>query len=200
MSTWASTEFLLDLFAGAAADPLAAHTPNYGGPWSNNGAYVLRLDGLGGAYLPTVQGTANAGALTPVLPQADYTVQALIHRYALTPLNPFCGVVGRWTDDSNYFQLTWDGSTQDWLLADKNAGATAIIGTYHRTLAAGERTSGKLVMLGTSIGAVIDGVAQTPIVNVHHAGAGRAGIKTNADSNQTVADGLHLEQFLCYYP
>lgn len=201
MATYTQSELLLDTFGGAIGATVAARPPDYGGPWTANGAIALPvLDGAGGCYHHTA-GTPSGDqpcAVTPLAPGPDQLVQAVIHCLSNVPSGSTAGIALRWSDNSNSYSLQYtSGDTQIGLFL---GGDTAI--TYYdlpgaTALDPGAALAIMLTITGQTLQATIGGIRQDPIDDPTVTDAGHCGIlSSSSDDDLTASTGLHVRQFL----
>lgn len=186
----------LDLFAGAVGTLLTAHTPDVGGPWSNGTDAAMVLDGAGSCYQPTTTGEDNPTALTPPLASPTQLVQARVVRFS--PAGPLAntGIVARYQDDSNYYQVTYHPDYDLVILWRRLAAGKTDLADYPAVITDGQSIGLGLYLNGDQLTVLLAGEPQTPVTDAELPDAGRAGLFNRHGADITANTGTHLADFI----
>lgn len=175
--------FFTDNFVDANGTSQNAHTPDSGGSYTiyggNGQIQSNRLCSGPGAVASCYTSTAA--------PSADYTVTAVIEVLTV-PGNCEAGVIGRMDPATSYYYLAQYKDSGAWNLY-KAAPGFSLLGTFAFTPAVGTYTL-DLVMVGSAVSLVVDGVTRVSATDTDVTLAGRVG---TWNVNSTAGVGAHLE-------
>jgi hypothetical protein len=143
---------ILDTFTGADSTALSVHTPDIDTPASAwvvvSGAWQL----IGNKAAPSVSIALPLSVIDSL--KADCNIEVDV---TLIATSAKTGIVGRYTDAGNHWELTLSVTTQLFELIERNATVNTVRASQAVTIAAAETHTLKLVLSGTNLTGYMDG-------------------------------------------
>jgi lysophospholipase L1-like esterase len=187
----ADGSFMLDTFTDADGTDITSHTGEAGATWSLITGYAPATPSKitsNRLYTTTAQGGYKASG-TP--PTADYYVEGVV-RYLTNLASDSVGIAGRIDPAANTMYFGRYGNTAGgWQLFKVIAGAATQLGsTVTASFPTGLDKTLRLVMQGTTIKLLVDGVEVISATDSAISTAGFAGVRMT--TTQTTTTGAHV--------
>ena len=187
------SDFATDTFTEASDLTLASHTPEVGGTIVSHpdASYTstATIDAATDRIFPN--GTA-AYYYSASPPSADYYVQADFFAAAITSVN--AAICGRMDTTANTMYIIRLNNGTSWELRKIVAGTATTIGSSTNQLPTnGTSKTVKLIMSGTSISVLVNGVTEISVTDSAISAAGKAGVRFAGAASSTT--GFHLDNF-----
>jgi hypothetical protein len=185
------TSVIVDTFTDTDGTAIAAHTPDIntpGNPWASIAGVWKTLSNK--AY-PSSSSVLPHSVIDSTY--ADCTVQVDVTLYASSAKT---GLVARYTDANNHWELTLSIGTGLLELIERNAGVNYTRASTSVTIATGQTHTLKLVMSGTSFTGTMDGTntitysSSSFQANTVHGIRGTNSQTTERHDNFSVATGV----------
>jgi hypothetical protein len=186
------TQYNYDAFTDTNGVTLNNHTGNYNASWGIQSGSIASHAQIQNGRLISIA-TSNVYRMTTLAPVASYKVFArFVCVSELT--SDSIGITGRATNDSmaTFYFVRYSRATTSWGLFRNLPGVSTQLSTsYTDAFTLNSVRDVELIMNGTSISVVIDGVTRISATDSMITGAGSAGFRGGA--TQSATTGIHID-------